>query len=224
MRFVKFKVEEQLAEFLHTIGHNQNNQVINHNFTRSGKMISQYFHVVLKAILSLHNDLVKQPTHDMETPQKIQSDLRFFLFFKDCVGAIDGTHVRVNVPNSICNRFHGRKDKPTQNILAVVSFDLKFTYVLAGWEGSTHDTRVFEDALKRPNELVVLEDVTCCILYNHIMGVDPNDALILQTQNEESEQENEQEEEQEDDEQEEEGAPTDATRLTRREQMEENKR
>jgi len=32
--------------------------------------------------------------------------------------------------------FRGRKNYPTQNVLAAVHFDLKFTYVLAGWEGS----------------------------------------------------------------------------------------
>jgi hypothetical protein len=31
--------------------------------------------------------------------------------------------------------FRGRKGSTTQNIMAVVDFDMKFTYVLAGWEG-----------------------------------------------------------------------------------------
>ena len=41
--------------------------------------------------------------------------------------------------------FHGRKDGSTQNVLATISFDLKFTYVLARWEGSVHDSRVLND-------------------------------------------------------------------------------
>jgi hypothetical protein len=40
-----------------------------------------------------------------------------------------------------------------QNILAVVSFDLSFQYVLAGWEGKVHDGRVLEDALGRGFEI-----------------------------------------------------------------------
>ena len=51
---------------------------------------------------------------------------------QDCVGAIDGTHVRVSVPSEIQERFRGRKDGITQNVLAAINFDLKFTYVLAG--------------------------------------------------------------------------------------------
>jgi len=39
--------------------------------------------------------------------------------------------------------------------MAVVDFDLRFTYVLAGWEGTTHDALVLRDALERPNGLRV---------------------------------------------------------------------
>lgn len=33
-------------------------------------------------------------------------------------------------------------------MLAVCDFDMKFTYGLAGWEGSTHDGRVLGDAIE----------------------------------------------------------------------------
>ena len=36
-----------------------------------------------------------------------------------------------------------------QNVLAAISFDLKFIYVLAGWEGSAHDSHVLNDAFAR---------------------------------------------------------------------------
>jgi hypothetical protein len=39
--------------------------------------------------------------------------------------------------------------------MAAVDFDLRFTYVLAGWEGSAHDAVVLVDALQRHNGLVV---------------------------------------------------------------------
>ena len=35
-------------------------------------------------------------------------------------------------------------------MLAAISFDLKFTYVLARWEGSAHDLHVLNDAFARP--------------------------------------------------------------------------
>jgi hypothetical protein len=71
------------------------------------------------------------------------------------VGAIDGTHIYAKVPAKIQAAFRGRKNYPTQNVLIAVDFDLKFTYILAGWEGSAHDTTVLADALERHDELRV---------------------------------------------------------------------
>ena len=38
----------------------------------------------------------------------------------------------------------------SQNVLAIVDFDLKFTYIVAGWEGSVHDAQVLQDAMSNP--------------------------------------------------------------------------
>lgn len=35
--------------------------------------------------------------------------------------------------------------------MAVCSFDMRFTYVLAGWEGTAHYARVFNAAINMPN-------------------------------------------------------------------------
>ena len=51
--------------------------------------------------------------------------------------------------------FMGRKHTTTQNVLAAVDFDLRFTYVLAGWEGSAHDALILADALERTDGLIV---------------------------------------------------------------------
>jgi hypothetical protein len=51
--------------------------------------------------------------------------------------------------------FRGRKYYTTQNVLAAVDFDLKFTYVLARWEGSAHDALILTDALERADGLIV---------------------------------------------------------------------
>jgi len=45
--------------------------------------------------------------------------------------------------------FRGRKKDPTHNVMVVVDFDLKFTYVFAGWEGSAHDALILSDAIER---------------------------------------------------------------------------
>jgi hypothetical protein len=39
--------------------------------------------------------------------------------------------------------------------MAVVDIDLKFTYVLARWEGSAHDALILADAIERQDGLSV---------------------------------------------------------------------
>ena len=51
--------------------------------------------------------------------------------------------------------FRGRKHTITQNVLAAIDFDLRFTYVLASWEGSAHDALILSDALERADGLRV---------------------------------------------------------------------
>jgi hypothetical protein len=74
---------------------------------------------------------------------------------QDCIGAIDCTHVRVKVSIELAPRYRGRKDYPTQNVLAACTFDLKFTYVLVGWEGTASDSRIVKSALTRRYPLKV---------------------------------------------------------------------
>ena len=42
-----------------------------------------------------------------------------------------------------------RHNYTSQNMLVVCDFNMRFTFVLAGWPGSVHDMRVFNDAMSR---------------------------------------------------------------------------
>jgi hypothetical protein len=55
-------VEQQVAMFLHTVGHNVRNRVIATNFGRSGETVSRYFNKVLHAIGELREDYIR-PLH-----------------------------------------------------------------------------------------------------------------------------------------------------------------
>lgn len=77
---------------------------------------------------------------------------------QDCVGAIDGTHFRVKVSNSDAPRYRGCKSHPTQNVLATCTFDLMFTYVLAGWEGSASNSRILNDSLTREVDRLIVPE------------------------------------------------------------------
>lgn len=63
--------------------------------------------------------------------------------------------MHVKVPIELSPRYRGRKDYPTQNVLVSCSFDLKFTYVLVGWEGMTSDSRIVKSSLTHAYPLKV---------------------------------------------------------------------
>ncbi|KAG9218342.1 hypothetical protein CCMSSC00406_0007287 [Pleurotus cornucopiae] len=89
---------------------------------------------------------MKLPPSDI-TPPEIRTNPKLFPFLKDCLGALDGTHIDAFIPDeSQIARNRNRKGGLTQNVLAATTFDMRFAYVRAGWEGCAADSRVFADA------------------------------------------------------------------------------
>ncbi|KAK1575769.1 hypothetical protein Q3G72_008159 [Acer saccharum] len=103
---------------------------------------------MLKALNTLAKDMMAKP--GPVVPAKIRDNTKFFPYFKD-IGAIDGTHILATVMGHDNSRRHGNI---SQNVLAACNFDLEFN-VLAGWEGSAHDSKLLNDALSRRNGLKV---------------------------------------------------------------------
>jgi hypothetical protein len=67
------------------------------------------------------------------------------LLFKDCLGAVDGTHILIYVPAALRPRYQSHKGEVSQNVLAACTFDMRFCYILSGWEGSAADSKIFDD-------------------------------------------------------------------------------
>ncbi|KAL8487679.1 hypothetical protein ACS0TY_024121 [Phlomoides rotata] len=86
-------------------------------------------------------------------------NLRYYLFLirccQWCLGALDGTHVEAHVPTGDKGRYRNRKGQISVNVLGVVDTNMKFVYVLTGWEGSAADSRVLRDAINRTSGLKV---------------------------------------------------------------------
>jgi hypothetical protein len=74
-------------------------------------------------------------------------EARFWPHFKDCIGAIDGSHFLATVPALEQAKYIGWHGYASQNVMAVCDFDMRFTFVVTGWLGSVHDTRVLQDTL-----------------------------------------------------------------------------
>ncbi|CAL5351485.1 unnamed protein product [Camellia sinensis] len=143
-------LEKQVVMFLNVLAHHTKNRKIKFNFMRSGQTISKHFNNVLKAVLHLHGLLLKKP----ETITANCKDDRWSCF-QNCLGALDGTYVKVLAPAIDKPRYRTRKGEIATNVLGVCSQDMQFIYVLPGWEGSASDSRVLRDAVSRPNGLKV---------------------------------------------------------------------
>ncbi|KAF7124031.1 hypothetical protein RHSIM_Rhsim12G0122900 [Rhododendron simsii] len=68
----------------------------------------------------------------------------------DCIGVIDGTHIDAKVPAREQIPYRGRHKTTSQNVMAACSFDMRFTYVLSGWEGTANDSRVLCECANNP--------------------------------------------------------------------------
>ncbi|MFQ6650496.1 hypothetical protein Gotur_022410, partial [Gossypium turneri] len=141
-------VDEQVAMFLHIISHHLKNRVIKHHFNRSEETVSRSFHSVLNAVIHLQDVLFKKAK-----PITANSSNPRWKWFKNCLGALDGTHIRIRVSTIDKPRYRTRKGDIAINMLGVCTPDMQFVYVLPGWEGFVADGRVLRDAISRRHGL-----------------------------------------------------------------------
>ncbi|CAM0910115.1 unnamed protein product [Alopecurus aequalis] len=140
---------ESLALFLYMMGAPASNSQAADRFERSVSTVSNKFHHVLDCVDRMAGDYIRpnDPTFT-EVHEKLQRP-RFWPHFKDAIGAIDGTHIPVVVAGKLKVQYTNRKGYTSQNMLAICDFDMRFTFAVAGWAGSVHDTRVWTDARPR---------------------------------------------------------------------------
>ena len=99
--------------------------------------------------MDMYPHFITLPSIDTPLASRILDDPKYYLYFDNCLGALDGTHISVHVPLEEQSRYRNRKGTLSQNVLAVCDFDMSFVYILPGWEGSAHDRRVLSDAQNR---------------------------------------------------------------------------
>ena len=61
------------------------------------------------------------------------------------------------MPRCEQDAYRGRKHYTSQNVLATVDFEMRFTYLLTGWEGSAHDATILANSLEREDGLKIPE-------------------------------------------------------------------
>ncbi|KAL6318377.1 hypothetical protein AAG906_040533 [Vitis piasezkii] len=109
-----------MAMFLMTISHNLRNRLIKNRFQHSSQTIQKYFHEVLVAMVNFSKEMITPPSFN-DSSNGISNRLRQ-IFKRECF----------------------------QNVMAVCDFDMIFRFVVVGWEGTTHDSRVLTETIRNP--------------------------------------------------------------------------
>ncbi|CAA0360502.1 unnamed protein product [Arabidopsis thaliana] len=60
----------------------------------------------------------------LTVPTKIREITRYYPYFKDCIGAIDDTHIHATVLAPDAPNYRNQKGYISQNVLAACNFDL----------------------------------------------------------------------------------------------------
>ncbi|GMP97485.1 hypothetical protein CsSME_00045720 [Camellia sinensis var. sinensis] len=115
---MQLSLEESLAMFLFICGQSSGTRNAGDRFQYSNETIHRHFVLMMRALGNLVPFVIQPPNMDVTHP-KIQNDRRYWPWFKDCVGATDGTHIVVVAPEG--------DQMP--------------------YRGSAHDSRIFLEAL-----------------------------------------------------------------------------
>ncbi|KAL0803213.1 hypothetical protein ABMA28_017322 [Loxostege sticticalis] len=103
---------------------------------------------VSHALHSLAPQFIRWPRG--EHAREVAREFERHSAFPGVVGAIDGTHIKINAPNKGCTILYQPQRNPLnpsaskdRSLEAVCTHDMLFTSVFAGYAGSVHDARVF---------------------------------------------------------------------------------
>ncbi|XP_020584780.1 uncharacterized protein LOC110027620 [Phalaenopsis equestris] len=152
---------EVLAITLYILTQNESIRGAMERFQHSFETISRYFSKGIHALVSLATQIIKPEDPSFATtPEQIANDPQYMPYFKNCIGVIDSTHVDARIPNHENVAYIGRsgsttlvvQQRTTQNVIAICDFNMCFTFVVAGWEGSAHDSRIFSFATRNRSQ------------------------------------------------------------------------
>jgi len=135
--------------FLWVCAIKQATRQITQRFGRGMGTVSQKMGEVADAMYSFAQTVVavKDPEYRKIHPRFDE----FRPYFDGCIGALDGTHIKVQVSRKSRLDFMNRKGEVTMNVLGIVDMDGLFTYVGAGSAGSSHDMSVLTYYMGRPD-------------------------------------------------------------------------
>ncbi|XP_025152488.1 putative nuclease HARBI1 [Harpegnathos saltator] len=115
---------------------------------RFGIAISTLYAIITRVtrfLMQLAPHIIQFPTLEEK-----EATMAYFLEtkrFPGIIGAIDGTHIRIDKPQNDHESYINRKQYFPIYLQGVVDHKMKFIDVFIGYPGSVHDARVFRESL-----------------------------------------------------------------------------
>ncbi|QHO51256.1 uncharacterized protein DS421_1g29360 [Arachis hypogaea] len=119
-----------VATFLYMLGQGASYRMLEEQFQHSSEIIFRQFHHVLSCVKKLAKNIIRpiDPSFG-DTPKYIMDNDRYWPYFKNCIGAIDGTYIAIHVHQDEQVRFIGRKENTTTNVMAMCNFNVFYIYM-----------------------------------------------------------------------------------------------
>ncbi|XP_019698986.1 putative nuclease HARBI1 isoform X2 [Harpegnathos saltator] len=141
----KITAEKHILTYLWFIGHESASY--RDVADRFGITISALHKVISRVtnfIMLLASNIIKYPTLD----EKIRTATFYEAAkgFPNVIGAIDGSHVRIDRPSEDPDSYINRKQYFSIHVQGTVNHAMKFMDVFIGFPGSVHDARVFKNS------------------------------------------------------------------------------
>ena len=102
----RVSIIQKLAMFLQIVGERSRNYAIQERFQYFGDIVLRVFHEVLVTLMIFHQKIVLLPLADTPLADQIAKDSKYFLYFENCIGVLDGIHIPVYVPTTQTTPYH----------------------------------------------------------------------------------------------------------------------
>ncbi|XP_013601176.1 PREDICTED: uncharacterized protein LOC106308567 [Brassica oleracea var. oleracea] len=101
-------LEESVAMFLETVGQDKTKRDIAARYQRSVDTVQRKLDEVLSALLKFAEDTLRPQEGEFgRVSPVLRNDDRYWPHFRDCIGALDGTHVPVRPPSQNAEAYRG---------------------------------------------------------------------------------------------------------------------
>lgn len=139
--------EEHILAFLWFVGHKSSYRDVADRFNITLSSLHVVITRVADFLVNMAPEVIRFPTdEEREATVRHFGTAKNEKRFPRTVGAVDGTHIKINRPKHDQESYFTRKKEHAIHVQGIVDHRKKFIDVFVGYPGSVHDARVFRNS------------------------------------------------------------------------------